>query len=284
MSKTILTIKASYEKLSRAERRIADFLIENPSHIPPLYITELAEICGVSEATIVRFSKKFGFEGYQQLKLAIAKEDNTHPVNENITSADSPYDILTKVCDDIFCSLEKTKNGVDRVALERCCNAILEANDIIVLGLGNSAPIANDAAHKMLRLGLRSRPYTDNHMQAIATAHAGVGTVVIGISHSGASRDILEAMENARKNGAVTIAITNFEKSPIESVSDIVLNTVSDETNYRILGLSSRISQLAIIDTIYSHLVCHIDNAQERIARTEASLSTKKYTDIKKKG
>ncbi len=192
MSKTILTIKASYENLSRAEKRIADFLIENPSHVPPLFITELSEICGVSEATIVRFSKKFGFDGYQQLKLAIAKEDNSRPLNENITAADSPYDILAKVCDDIYCSLEKTKKGVDQDALQRCCDAILTSDDIIILGLGNSAPIANDASHKMLRLGLRARPYTDNHMQAIATAHARCGSVVIGISHSGASEDILE--------------------------------------------------------------------------------------------
>ena len=75
-----------------------------------------------------------------------------------------------------------------------------------------------------------------------------------------------------------------LSKSPIESVSDVVLYTVSDETNYRILGLSSRISQLAIIDTIYSYLVCHIEGAQESIAKTEVALQGKKHRELKKRG
>lgn len=283
MGKTVLNIKVNYDKLSKAEKRIADFLIENPTNILPLYITELALTCGVSEATVVRFAKKFGFDGYQQLKIAIAQEHHTRPVNENITAEDAPYDIFTKVCEDIYCSLEKTKKGLAAKALARCCDAILASDEIILLGLGNSAPIANDAAHKMLRLGLKAHPYTDNHMQVIATGHADSKTVVIGISHSGASTDIIEAMSIAKSCGATTVAITNFQKSPIESVSDVVLHTVSDETNYRILGLSSRIAQLAIIDTIYSYLVCHLDGAQERIVRTEASLQNKKFKENKKR-
>ena len=283
MEKTVLNIKASYDKLSKTEKKIADFLIENPGNILPLYITELAGICGVSEASIVRFSKKFGFEGYQQLKIAIAQENHTRPLNENITAEDTPYDIFTKVCDDIYCSLEKTKQGIDREAIARCCDAILASEDIIILGLGNSAPIANDAAHKMLRLGLRAHPYNDNHMQVIAAGHANEKTVVIGISHSGASVDILDAMSIAKQRGAFTVAITNFQKSPIESVSDVVLHTVSDETNYRILGLSSRIAQLAIIDTIYSYLVCHLEGAQASIIETEAALQNKKSRDNKRR-
>lgn len=283
MGKTVLNVKANYEKLSKAEKKIADFLIENPENILPLYITELSVACGVSEATVVRFAKKFGFDGYQQLKIAIAQENHTRPVNENITAEDSSYDIFTKVCDDIYCSLEKTKKRLDKDSIERCCDAILSSESIILFGLGNSAPIANDAAHKMLRLGLRAHPYTDNHMQAIAASHANEKTVVIGISHSGASTDIIEAMSIAKQNGAFTVAITNFKKSPIESVSDTVLHTVSDETNYRVLGLSSRIAQLAIIDTIYSYLVCNLSGAQDSIVKTEAALQNKKLKETKKR-
>jgi DNA-binding MurR/RpiR family transcriptional regulator len=282
MSKTVLSIKANYDKFSKSEKQIANFLIENPEKLLPLYITELSDICGVSEATIVRFSKKMGFDGYQQLKIAIAQENHTSPVNENITNLDTPYDIFEKICDDIYCSLEKTKSGLDKTAIQKCCEAILSANKIILLGLGNSAPIANDAAHKMLRLGLQAHPYTDNHMQVIATAHSDSQTVVIGISHSGASSDIIDAMRTAKLCGAYTVAITNYQKSPIEKVSDVVLHTVSDETNYRILGLNSRIAQLAIIDTIYSYLVCHIETACDNIAKTENVLQSKKLTESTK--
>ena len=276
MNKTILTIKACYNSLSKTEKKIADFLLQRPNDIIPLYITELSKACGASEATIVRFSKHLGFDGYQQLKLAIAQEAKSHPINENISCNDTAIDIFHKVCEDIYCSLEKTQKKLNEKHLEECCNAILSSDNILVCGLGNSASVALDASHKMFRLGLNAHAYTDNHMQTIAASHTNKNSVIIGISHSGCSRDIIQALETAKENGATTIAITNFGKSPIDKVSDILLHTVSDETNYRILGLSSRIAQLAIIDTIYSYLVCHSQNSNEQITKTELALKTKK--------
>lgn len=276
MSRTILNIKIHYGAFSKTEKKVADFLMQNPNRILPLFITELAELCGTSEATIVRFAKRLGFDGYQQLKIAIAQDSETRPINKNITQEDRAGSIFQKVCDDIYCSLEKTKRAINSDCLERCCKAILAADNVLVCGLGNSASVAMDASHKIFRLGINAYAYTDNHMQAIAAAHTTKSSVLIGISHSGASKDILQAMQLAQHNGATTIALTNYGNSPIEKVSDIVLHTVSDETNYRILGLSSRITQLAIIDTIYSYLVCHLENANERIAQTELGLKPKK--------
>ena len=134
-----------------------------------------------------------GFDGYQLLKIAIAQESNVRPVSENITRQDDAFDIFSKVCQDIYCSLEKTKQAVDKQALQACCDSLRSADKILVFGLGNSASVALDTAHKMFRL-----------------------------------------------------------------------------------GLSSRIAQLAIIDTIYSYLVCHIDGANDKIAQTELALKAKK--------
>lgn len=276
MNKTILNIKAHYNSLSKTEKKIADFLLQKPNDIIPLFITDLAKVCGASESTIVRFAKRLGFDGYQQLKIAIAQESKSHPINESISYDDTAIDIFQKVCEDIYCSLEKTKKRIDANCLEQCCQKILTSNNILVCGLGNSASVALDASHKMFRLGLNAHAYTDNHMQIIAVSHTDRNSVVIGISHSGCSRDIIQALETAKQNGATTIAITNFGKSPIDKVSDILLHTVSDETNYRILGLSSRIAQLAIIDTIYSCLVCRLKNSNEKIAQTELALKPKK--------
>ena len=276
MSKTILNIKIHYNEFTKAEKKIADFLMKNPNCILPLFITELANKCGTSEASVVRFAKRLGFDGYQQLKIAIARENNDRPVSESISSADDAYGIFAKVCQDIYCSLEKTKLSIDKESLQKCCDKIISADKILVFGLGNSASIALDAAHKMFRLGLSAIAYTDNHMQAIASAHTNSNSVVIGVSHSGESKDIINALQTAKQNSATTIAVTNFKKSPIDKVSDIVLHTESDETNYRILGLSSRIAQLAIIDTIYSYLVCHLKGANDAIAQTELALKSKK--------
>lgn len=276
MAKIILNIKAKYNSLGKTDKKIADYLMNNPGAVLSMFITELAKRCDTSEAAIVRFSKKMGFSGYQQLKLSLAQEADMRPVSENITANDSAYDIFSKVCEDIFCSLEKTKRALDSKSLQTCCEKILSADKILICGLGNSASVATDASHKMLRLGLNACAYTDGHMQAIAAAHTTKKSVLIGISHSGHSKDIIEAMKIARENGTTTVAITNFDKSPIDKVGDIILHTVSNETNYRILGLNSRIAQLAIIDTIYSFIVCHIDNSNDKIAMTELALKSKK--------
>ena len=276
MSKILLDIKIHYPTLSKAEKKVADFIVENPTKILSLYITELAQVSGASEASIVRFSKKLGFKGYQQLKIAIAKEPEARPVSTNISKSDSALGVLEKVCEDIYCSLEKTKKSIDATALQNCANALLSAKKILFFGLGNSASIAVDASHKMLRLGLNAFAYTDNHMQIISAAHTDKDSVVIGISHSGQSKDVIDAITIAQKNGATTIALTSQIKSSLSKISDIVLCTVSDETNYRILGLSSRIAGLTIIDALYSYLVCNLDNAEEHIDKTELALREKK--------
>ena len=277
MGKTVITLKTQYDNLSKGEKKIADFILRDPAAAVSLYITDLAQKCGASEATIVRFCKKLGFDGYQGLKLALASEGETRNLSENISPSDSAADIFRKICDDIYCSLEKTKKALSPEALEKCCEAIAKADKILIFGLGNSASVAVDAAHKLLRLGLDAHAYTDNHMQAIAAAHTTAKSVVIGVSHSGKSKDVVDAMRLAQARGATTVAMTNHSKSPIDSASDLILETVADETNYRILGLSSRIAQLAIVDAIYSCLVCRLKGADERIAETESALSQKKY-------
>ena len=276
MHKIVLNIKIKYDTFSCAEKKIADYLFENSLDILDLFITDLAAKCDVSEATIVRFVKKLGFSGYPQFKLAIAQEIAARPIADNITDTDSPFDIFTKVCEDIYYSLEKTKNTISQKALTDCCKKLLAAEKIFIFGLGNSASIALDVAHKLFRLGLNAVAYTDNHLQAIASAHTNERMVVLGISHSGRSKDIVQSLKTAKENGAVTISLTSDHKSPIVRASDIVLYTVADETNYRILALNSRITQLAIIDTIYSYLVCHIPMAEEQIAQTESALRSKK--------
>ena len=276
MGKFIINLKNKYEKLSKQEKKVADFFMSTSKSDIPLYITDVAKISNTSEATIVRFAKKLGFNGYQQLKIAIAQDDNYRPINQNITLGDSAYDIFSKVCDDLYCSLEKTKSTLNPIALQTCCDKILSADKILVIGLGNSAAIAIDAAHKMLKLGLNAVSYTDNHMQTIAVSHTNEKSIVIGISHSGRSKDIIQALQIAKDNGATTVAITNISKTPLYKVSDIILRTLSDETNYRILGLTSRITQLVIVDAIYSYLVCHLPDAKEKIISTENALKPKK--------
>lgn len=277
MGKTLLNIKSIYSDLGKAEKKIADFLVENPQKILPYSITEVAEKCGCSEATIVRFSRKLGCSGYQQLKILIAQEESLKSNVEDVCRSDSAIDIFEKVTNDIYSSLQKTKNALNKEHLQACCKAILNANKIYVFGLGNSAPIALDCAHKFLRVGLPAFSCSDNHLQSIISSHTKPGDVIIGISHSGSSKDIVNSLKCAKDCGATTIAITNYGKSPIDKVCDYILHTVSDEVNHTILGLNSRIAQLAIIDTLYSYILCHSKTAKNCIKKTEKALEDKKF-------
>ena len=154
----------------------------------------------------------------------------------------------------------------------------MRADRIVIFGLGNSAAIAQDAAHKFLRLGLSAQSCCDNHLQAIVASHLRRGSVAIGISHSGSSKDIVDALRLCKICGATTVCITNHGSSPIVDASDIALFTKSDETKHSILAMSSRIAQLAILDSIYTYIVLNADKAsRQAIYNTEIALQNKKY-------
>ena len=278
MNKTSLNIKILYNEMGKAERQIADWIEQNPGKIISLSIVELAEQCKCSEATIVRFSKRLGLSGYQELKISLASESGNINVNTNISQSDSAFEMFEKVCNDIYCSLEKTKKSLKSENLATAAEKICNSDKIVVFGLGNSASVALDAAHKFIRAGLNAHAYSDNHMQVIAASHLTANDTVIAISHSGSSKDIVDALKIAKEHGASTITVTNIGKSPILRYSDIVLSTSADETQYNILALNSRIVQLAIIDALYFYVVYNrSEEATESIKETEKALMSKKY-------
>ena len=271
-------IRFLYDKMGPSEKKIANFILENTSEVINLSISELAECCGCGDATVVRFARRLGFEGYQSLKIGVATElSSISKIGTDINKSDSCFDIFSKRINDISVSLNNTESVLNKESMDTATKTIMSAERIVIFGLGNSAAIAMDAAHKFLRLGLDAQACCDNHMQAIIASHLDKNSVAIGISHSGTSRDIIEALELAKENKATTICITNHGNSPIMDVSDIILNTKSDETRHSILAMSSRIAQLAIFDAIYTYIVANTDKASVKaIYNTETALQNKK--------
>ena len=277
MKSIILEIRSHYDQLGRGEKKIADFILSDPHAILPLTITECSHKAGCGTATLVRFSKRLGFAGYGELKLAIAQEISTLSAeNEPGSSNESCYSIFSRKLRDALVALQETRFTLDPALMDMAAQKIMHAKRIVIFGLGNSAAIAHDAQHKFLRIGLDAMACSDNHLQAIIASHLTDGCVAIGISHSGQSVDIVEALHLARMNGASTICITNHDTSPITQVSDICLFTKSDETENSILALSSRIAQLTIFDAIYTYIVAN-GSSKDAILRTETALKEKKY-------
>lgn len=279
MESALHTIRRLYGEMGPGEKRIADYIMNNTQSVVTMSVSQLAENCGCGDATVVRFSRRIGFEGFQAFKIGIAGEiGSTSSVGIEIEKNDSCFDIFKKRINDISLSLQSTESILDANALETAANVIMNAKRVAVFGLGNSAAIALDAAHKFLRLGIDAQSCTDNHMQAIIASHLDRKSVAIGISHSGSSKDIVEALRLSKIGGATAICVTNYAASPIVDASDIALFTKAEETKHSILGLSSRIAQLTIFDAIYTYIVINSDDsAVQAIYNTEIALQNKKY-------
>ena len=271
-------IRTLYKEMGPSEKKVADYILDNTYAAADLSIRELAEKSGSTEATIVRFSRRLGFSGFGALRIGMAREISaSSSVSSRIEPEDSCFDIFEKRINDIAVALQNTETVLDPAELQKATQSILAAKRIVIFGLGNSASVAQDAAHKLLRLGLNAQACSDNHLQAIIASHLEKQCVAIGISHSGASRDIVDALVLAKGRGATTVCVTNYGNSPITACSDICLFTKAEETHYSILAMSSRIAQLAIFDAIYTYIVVHLEKIAIRaIYDTESALRDKK--------
>lgn len=280
MSTVLERLREERYAFRASERQVAEYILAHASEVINLPITELAEQAGVSEATVVRMCKKVGFRGFQELKIALAME-NVPPVkavHEEIQEDDDLETAMRKVFLANIRSLEATLNVLSVRELARAVDAIDAAERVYLFGVGGSGPIAIDAAHKFMKTGKAVIAHTDAHMQAMAASLMRPGDVVIGISHSGSSRDVVEALELAKKNGAVTIGITHYARSPMDRALDIKLCTCSNETFYRIESTSSRIAQLSIVDTLFIGLALRrLDATIDHLRRTREAIVPKRY-------
>lgn len=279
MKSIILEIRSKFAEMGPSEKKIANCLIEDPACILPLSISEFAAKAGCGDATAIRFARRLGLKGYQELKIAIAGEvSSLSREREQVSKDDSCFDMFIKRINDIQIALENTRGVLDPEGLEKAAKAILNAERIVLFGLGNSSPIAMDAQYKFLRIGLNCDACSDSHLQVNIASHLNKRCVAIGVSHSGRSVDVVEALRLARLCGATTICVTNHDVSPITRVSDICLFTKSEETKYTNLSMSSRTAALAIFDSIYTYIVANSDHqAAEAITATEIGMKSKKY-------
>lgn len=247
-------------------------------------LRELSIQIGVSEASVIRFCKRIGCSGYSELKLKIAREQgNQERVDEDQTGLDVFHNTEISAIPDIIIAqniraLEDTSKIFNLTAYEQAILKLRSAVRVILFGAGNSASVANDAMHKFMRIGFLCHVYEDAHMQLMASSNLSEKDVVIGISHSGMTKDTIDAMVAARNMGAITIFITNYGASPITDVSDICLLTASNETTFDSETMASRIAQLAIIDMLYIGLILQdYHGYRKKIDRANAVLVDKSY-------
>lgn len=248
----LLLIQMNYDSFRKSEKRVADYILRVPHEIVNLSITNLAEKCQVSETSVIRFCKKNGYSGYQNLKINIAMSviAPSKQIHEVATHTDSTYDLIHKVMTANKTAIENTVQLLNPEQVERAIEAISKSKRLEFYGMGGSGAVAIDAQHKFFKYGISCIAYSDTHMQAMSASTMQKGDIAFAISHGGSSIDLVESLKVAREAGATTIAITGSIKSPITKVADIILAAVAKEQSFKLEPMSSRIAQLCIIDVL----------------------------------
>ncbi|MDZ3832198.1 MAG: MurR/RpiR family transcriptional regulator [Sphingopyxis sp.] len=273
-------IRMAHPGLPKGARRIADYVIEHAQDVMQMSVTDLAEATSSSEGSVVNFCKKLGLSGFQQLKLGLAQE-SVKPVQFIHEDLDEGDDMAT-VCRKIFHSgiqaLSDSLSVLDHRMLEQAVAALHGAKRIEIYGIGSSAPIAEDAQYRMLRIGLDVKAITDSHVQAISASRTSRDVAVLTISHSGATHETVTATKLAKDAGATTIAITNYGRSPIHAHADHVLFTMARETRFRTEAMTSRIAQLCVVDALIAGLALQdYDRSIAALQSTFDVLSVKRF-------
>ncbi|SFB24123.1 MULTISPECIES: MurR/RpiR family transcriptional regulator [unclassified Bacillus (in: firmicutes)] len=269
-------IRSYYARLSEKEKRIADYILAHPEKIIHCTISEISEDLGIADATVFRFSKRIGYKGYQAFKIALASEmvSPSQAIYEEIHDEDDEKSITQKVFQSNIRTLENTLNMLDRQMLKQAVHMLLNAKRIEFYGTGGSAVIALDAYHKFIRSGIQAYAFPDSHFQLMAASQLTYSDVAVIISHTGKNKDTLAILQAAKENGAKTIGITSFPKSPLGQNVDVALFSSSEETEYRPEALASRIGQLSIIDALYVNVMAlNKDHASTSFGKVSRAIS-----------
>ena len=273
-------ITAIRHTLPPTAARIADFIAANAADVVQMSVTEVAERVDASEGSVVALCRQLGTRGFQQVKIALAR-DLVQPVqfiHEDVERHDDTAVVIEKIFRSDMETLNQTLKVIDTRAMENAVQAILGARRVEVYGIGSSAPVAEDANYRLLRIGLESKAVVDSHVQAISASLTGPGVAVLTVSHSGSTHETVTATRLAKEAGATTICITNFGKSPLLAYADIVRHTMARETKFRTEAMTSRIAQLALIDALIACLaLATYDRAVDTIGKTFEVLSTKRF-------
>ncbi|MFC7062166.1 MurR/RpiR family transcriptional regulator [Halobacillus seohaensis] len=245
-------IRSSYNLLSDKEKLIADYILENKENIIHSTINQVADNLMVADATVFRFCKRLGFKGYQAMKIALASETVTaiNDIHETINETDTDLEITEKVFQANIRALESTREIQSEETLAEATRFLLEAERVFFYGSGGSGIVALDAQHKFIRTGMSVHAYTDTHLQLMSASQLTENDLAVVISHTGSNKDTLDVVEVAKENGARTLAVTNFAKSPLTKLVDLSLYTVAQETEFRSEALASRIAGLTIMDSL----------------------------------
>ena len=253
------SIEAATPGLTPAMRRIAKAIRDNPAIVLEKTISQIADTCGTSVASVVRFCRAVGVSGYAELRMSLATELGKEAaqfgadftLGAEIARTDSLEEMASKVASLEMLAIEETVSSLDFKALERVVAALDKAQRILLFGIGASHFVAQDLHHKLFRVGRNVFLMMDAHEAWTAALLSPKHTVAIAFSHSGVTADTVQFLDLARQNGALTVAVTGARDSLLARAADERLITHARESALRAGAMVSRIAQLALVDCLF---------------------------------
>lgn len=272
-------ITVLYDQLFDAEKKIAKFILNNPKKIVDMTVSELAEISDVSIASVSRFCRKVGLKGFAQLKISLAQElVDTHKSGEisNDISVDNIPQSLQNILANKITELKQTVNLINTDEFREILEGIRDASRVQVIAVGNTIPVAIDAAFKFNELGIPTTAGTIWETQLSYSFTLGKGDVLIAISNSGESDKVLEAVKIANNNKAMTIGITNSPHSAIGEEVQYHITTATREKLFLDEFCFSRVSASTVIEIIFLFLTEMIENSHKSMIKCEEMFAVDK--------
>lgn len=258
---------------TRSELKLYEYICHHYEKVMYHSLTELSEICQVGEATILRFCRKIGLKGYQDFKLAVAQELSL--MNQKSQSEET---FIEKIKHNMISVIEDTYTALDEPDLMRAIELIDASSDIVIYGVGHSGISALDLKSRFLRIGRNVQVVTDPHFQIMRSCSMDSNTVVIAISLTGSTKDIIDAVAKAKEREAKIVAITNYVRSPLTKHADVVLLTSGKENPLDGGSMVAKVSQLYVIDLLCTgYAIENIEKAQAYKQHTAAAVSEKMY-------
>ena len=277
MDKRILQrLKGSIVYMSEVEARIARLILSDPRSFVRYSLAKAATLAKVSQGSVVNFATKYTGNGYAHLKLCVAAAlpDNTIPFSE-IEAGDSATDILGKTVASVGTALSSTASLNDEETLRSVADRILRAKKVEIYGIYRSGVVANDFYYQLLQLGIPAAYVSDVLTCSVSASLLGEGSLVIAVSSSGQTQDIIDAVRLAKENGVPVVSLTAHRASPLAALSDEVLIAAPSGSSLSSSAVEIRHSQLVIADAICACVAQRLGKCgEERYIRASKLLST----------
>ena len=270
-------IKAVKDNLSASESKLAAFTLDSPGAVRDLSSQELANVVGVSQSSVVKFAQKLGYKGYPAFKLAVIDALNREAPDTQLHGQIALNDSFDTMADKLVASkisvLNETRSLNDRLMIEAAVERLKNARRILLCGVGGSALVSKDFAYKLQKLGIAAMAEGDGHVQLAMAATLSKDDVVLAISESGETREVVNVVEEAVRSQATIISLTRYGDTPVSQHASITLYSVAEQRAARLSSILAKTSQELVIDMLFIALTQSSRSGRKLLEKTNEVVS-----------